>query len=75
MRALESKVAIVTGAGSGIGRAVALKYAAEGAKVVVADIDEKGGNETVAILLKNGGEAIFIKSDSSSVAGRQPVAG
>ncbi len=71
MKTLESKVAIVTGAGSGIGRAVALKYAAEGAKVVVADIDEKGGNETVAMLRKNGGEAIFIKSDSSSVAGNQ----
>ncbi len=73
MKTLESKVAIVTGAGSGIGREVALKYAAEGAKVVVADIDEKGGNETVAILRKSDGEAIFIKSDSSTVAGNQSL--
>jgi len=73
MKTLENKVAIVTGAGSGIGREVAVKYAAEGAKVVVADIDEKGGNETVAMLRKSGGEAIFIKSDSSTVAGNQSL--
>lgn len=73
MKTLENKAAIVTGAGSGIGREVALKYDGEGAKVVVADIDEKGGNETVAILRKSGGEAMFIKSDSSSVAGNQPL--
>jgi len=73
MKTLEGKVAIVTGAGSGIGREVAVKYAAEGAKVVVADIDEKGGNETITILRKNGGEAIFIKSDSSTAAGNQPL--
>ncbi|MBI3659571.1 SDR family NAD(P)-dependent oxidoreductase [Candidatus Acetothermia bacterium] len=65
MKTLENKVAIVTGAGSGIGREVAIKYAAEGAKVVVADIDEKGGNETVSLIRKNSGEATFIKSDSS----------
>ncbi|MBI1742965.1 glucose 1-dehydrogenase [Candidatus Acetothermia bacterium] len=65
MKTLENKVAIVTGAGSGIGREVAIKYAAEGANVVVADIDEKGGNETVSLIRKNSGEATFIKSDSS----------
>jgi NAD(P)-dependent dehydrogenase (short-subunit alcohol dehydrogenase family) len=41
MKILENKVAIVTGGGSGIGRAISILYAAEGAKVVVADIDEK----------------------------------
>ncbi|MDZ4747223.1 MAG: glucose 1-dehydrogenase [Saprospiraceae bacterium] len=63
---LDKKVAIVTGGGSGIGRAVAIIYAQEGAKVVVADIDEKGGNESVQLIKEKGGDAIFIKSDSSS---------
>ena len=43
MKNLEKKVAIVTGGGSGIGRAISLLYASEGAKIVVSDIDEKGG--------------------------------
>lgn len=66
MKMLENKVAIVTGAGSGIGRAIAAVYAAEGAKVIVADIDAKGGNETVQMIKAKNGEAIFILSDSSS---------
>lgn len=65
MRSLESKVAIITGAGSGIGRAIALLYAREGAKVVVSDIDEAGGAETVAQVKAQGGEAIFVKTDTS----------
>ena len=69
MKMLENKVAIVTGAGSGIGRAIAILYAAEGAKVVVADIDEKGGNETVQSIKSKNGDAIFILSDSSSAEG------
>jgi NAD(P)-dependent dehydrogenase (short-subunit alcohol dehydrogenase family) len=73
MKILDRKVAIVTGAGSGIGREVALQYAAEGAKVAVSDIDEKGGNETVTLVRKNGGEALFIKSDASSAAGNQAL--
>lgn len=66
MKILESKVAIVTGAGSGIGREIAILYAAEGAKVVVSDISEKGGMETVALIRAKGGVAVFIQSDSSS---------
>ena len=65
MKTLEGKVAIVTGAGSGIGRAIALLYAAEGAKVVVSDIVEKGGNETVSEIESNGGKAFFVKADTS----------
>jgi len=71
MKMLENKVAIVTGAGSGIGRAIAILYAAEGAKVVVADIDEKGGNETVQIIKAANGESTFILSDSSSAEGNR----
>ena len=66
MKMLENKIAIVTGAGSGIGRAIAIAYAAEGAKVVVADIDVKGGNETVDMIKAKSGESIFVLSDSSS---------
>ncbi|PSK92086.1 SDR family NAD(P)-dependent oxidoreductase [Taibaiella chishuiensis] len=64
MSILKDKVALVTGAGSGIGKQVALKYAAEGAKVVVSDIVEEGGKETVAEIKAAGGEAIFIKADT-----------
>lgn len=66
MKILVDKVAIVTGAGSGIGKAVALLYASEGAKVVVSDIDEKGGNETVSLIKSEGGEAFFITADTSN---------
>jgi len=58
---LENKVAIITGAGSGIGRETAMLFAKEGAKVVVADVNEKGGEETVAEIKKNGGDAFFDK--------------
>jgi len=62
---LEGKAAIVTGAGSGIGRAAARAFAAEGAKVVVADIDETGGDETVRMIGEAGGQSFFIKVDVS----------
>jgi len=65
MKSLENKVAIVTGAGSGIGKAICLLYAKEGAKIAVSDISEKAGNETVSEIKDAGGKAIFVKADSS----------
>ncbi len=61
---LKNEVTIVTGAGSGIGKETALLFAKEGAKVVVADINEKSGNETVEDIKKAGGEGIFVKLDA-----------
>jgi NAD(P)-dependent dehydrogenase (short-subunit alcohol dehydrogenase family) len=65
MKTLENKVAIITGAGSGIGRATAILFAQEGCQVVVSDINESHGNEVVTEIMKNGGEAIFVKTDTS----------
>jgi NAD(P)-dependent dehydrogenase (short-subunit alcohol dehydrogenase family) len=60
---LKDKVAIITGSGSGLGRASALLFAKEGAKVVVADIAVKGAEETVSIIKKAGGDAIPCQVD------------
>ena len=65
---LTDKIAIITGAGSGIGRASAIRFAKEGAKVVVADIDEAGGEETVLTIKSDGGEALFIHTDVSKTS-------
>jgi NAD(P)-dependent dehydrogenase (short-subunit alcohol dehydrogenase family) len=65
---VENKVALVTGAGSGIGRATAMTFANEGAKVVVADVSAEGGNETVKLIREAGGEAIFVQADVSKTS-------
>lgn len=66
MKTLENKVALITGAGSGIGKAMALLYAAEGAKIVVTDLNEEGGRQTVTEIQAKGGEALFVKADTSN---------
>ncbi len=62
---VEGKVALVTGGASGIGRATALTFAREGAKLVIADMNEEGGHQTVHMITEQGGEAIFVKTDVS----------
>jgi len=65
---LSDKVALITGAGSGIGRASALLFSQEGAKVAVVDLDRKGGQETVGLIQQKGGEAVFVQADVSKAA-------
>lgn len=62
---LENKVAIITGAGSGFGRATAELYAKEGAKIVAVDFNEETVQETVTSIQDNGGEAVAVKADVS----------
>jgi NAD(P)-dependent dehydrogenase (short-subunit alcohol dehydrogenase family) len=64
----EGKVALVTGGGSGIGRATAIMLANKGAKVVVADIDMQGGEKTVRMIDAKGSEATFVKTDVSQAS-------
>ncbi len=65
---LQNKVALITGAGSGIGRESALLFAREGAQVVVCDLNEAGGKETLSQIEAAGGQAIFVKADVSKGA-------
>jgi NAD(P)-dependent dehydrogenase (short-subunit alcohol dehydrogenase family) len=65
---LQNKVATITGAASGIGRAAAILFANEGAKVVLADVNETGGNETLELIKADGGDATFIRTDVSETS-------
>jgi NAD(P)-dependent dehydrogenase (short-subunit alcohol dehydrogenase family) len=65
---LQDKVAIITGAGSGMGRTAALMFSAQGARVVVAEFGEAAGAETVGLVEAGGGQASFIKVDVSNEA-------
>jgi NAD(P)-dependent dehydrogenase (short-subunit alcohol dehydrogenase family) len=60
---VQNRIALVTGSGSGIGRAIAIKLAEQGSKVVINDIDDEKINETVAIIKETGGEAQGFKAD------------
>ncbi len=62
---LDGKTALVTGGGSGIGRAASLAYAREGARVVVADVNVEGGEETVQMIKEAGGDVILVHADVS----------
>lgn len=65
MSLFDGKVALVTGGSSGIGQAACHLYAREGAQVVVSDIDEKRGDETVRTIQQNSGDAVFVRADVS----------
>jgi NAD(P)-dependent dehydrogenase (short-subunit alcohol dehydrogenase family) len=67
-RRLEGKVALITGAGSGMGRAAAELFASEGAKIVVTDVADEGGNATVDAVRAAGGEATYVRADVSKWA-------
>ncbi|MFC1963629.1 SDR family NAD(P)-dependent oxidoreductase [Chloroflexota bacterium] len=68
MGKLDGKIALITGAASGIGRATALLFAGEGARLAVADYVSAGGRETVKMIKDDGGAAIFIEVDVSKAA-------
>jgi NAD(P)-dependent dehydrogenase (short-subunit alcohol dehydrogenase family) len=70
---LKDKVAIVTGAGSGIGREIAYQFGAEGAKVVVSDIVDTHGNETVGVLRDRRVQAIYVHADTSKPADNEAL--
>ena len=65
MTSLERKVALITGAGSGIGQEIAYQMAREGAGIVVSDINDGAGEATVAEIKKRGGRAIYVRADTS----------
>ena len=66
MRRLEGKTALITGAGRGIGRAAALRFAAEGARVAIAEIGRADGEATARAIEAAGGEALFVETDVAS---------
>jgi len=70
---LQNKVALITGAGSGIGRETSLLFAQEGAAIVAVDINDEGGNDTVQAVTDGGGQAIYVHADVSKAADCQAM--
>src|SRR5579885_1129704 len=68
MGRLDNKVAVITGAASGMGRATALRFARQGARIVVADLNSQGGEMVVAEIAAAGGQAVFQRTDVTSEA-------
>lgn len=73
MADLKDKVAIITGAGSGIGEAIAIRFASAGAKVIVSDIDISHGNAVVDKIKQAGGNAIFFRADTASLVDNEAL--
>ena len=71
---LAGRVAIITGGASGIGRGAAMRFAREGAGLVIADIDRDGGERTAAEIKRSGGEAVFIRTDTAAAADNDAMA-
>lgn len=65
---LKDKVALITGAGSGIGRETAVLFAQEGAAICVVDVNDAAGQQTVEMVKGNGGQAIYVRADVSKAA-------
>jgi NAD(P)-dependent dehydrogenase (short-subunit alcohol dehydrogenase family) len=65
---IKGKVALVTGAAAGIGRATAIAFGRAGARVAVSDVNDTGGEETVRLIRDGGGEAIYVRADVSRQA-------
>ncbi|MGZ8940800.1 MAG: SDR family NAD(P)-dependent oxidoreductase, partial [Limisphaerales bacterium] len=74
MFSLSGRIALVTGAGSGIGAAIAHVFATAGAHVIVTDVEEKRGNDTVSHIINSGGRAEFLPIDVSSDSSAQKTA-
>lgn len=73
MNQFEGKVAVVTGASGGIGRASALAFAEKGARVVASDVQVDKGEETIRLIREKGGEALFVRTDVSRSADVQTL--